>query len=181
MADPFRLNDFFAPKRVEIQPRPPTFPSTTQADPNNLMLLADMLKRTQRQRIEENSPATLPSSVAATPPALPPFNVMPAAATAPPVIPTQSATVADARAMPAAPVVPPTVPPVAAPMTPPNPAPNLPPASDAQSNLPPMPPPAQIGPVATSTSIWDTLKKMLANGQVPEGYRGAMGEMIKNT
>lgn len=67
----------------------------------------------------------------------------------------------------------------------PNPAPSLPPANQP-SDMPAMPPPVNIGAApgqqqALSTDIWGTLKRMFANGQVPEGYRGVMGEMLKNT
>jgi len=129
-----------------------------------LEALANLLKTTQSRRIAEQRPMTPPVTV-----------------------PNQAANfapMAGPQAMGAAMPQPAVAPPMA-PMTPPNPAPNLPPASDAQSNLPMQSATAAdafaVGPQPISSGIWDTLKKMLANGQVPEGYRGAMGEMIKNT
>jgi hypothetical protein len=69
-------------------------------------------------------------------------------------------------------------------------------APQVASAAPPMPPgnePMPLDPnVMQSTSsidnriankpesVWETMKRLFANGQVPEGYRGAMGEMIKN-
>ncbi len=222
MPDPFGLNQYFAPKRVVIQPRPETPPSTALANPNTLMQLADLLKATQARRAAENAPqtppVTVPSSVpnygalagpqgmgAATPginPAAPPVAMPPSGAGAniggmvgsavgqsmsPPNYGALAAPQNAGAAMP-----PPVPPQAAAPMPAIDPSPQpvnpAPPVAPGSQGLPAMsapiaingPGPGANGQQAISTSIWDTWKKMFANGQVPEGYRGAMGEMIKN-
>ena len=76
-------------------------------------------------------------------------------------------------------VVPPAGPPPAAPMVPPTsvqPGDQTLPSTMTQSATAA----DAMNPMAQAPSVWDTFKKMLAQGQVPEGYRGAMGEMIKN-
>ncbi len=41
-----------------------------------------------------------------------------------------------------------------------------------------MPSPTQIGP--NTPGFWERINKAMAAQQIPDGYRGAMGEMIKN-
>ncbi len=43
-----------------------------------------------------------------------------------------------------------------------------------------MPPPTQIGGPNTP-GFWERFNKAIKSGQVPESYRGVMGEMIKNS
>lgn len=58
----------FAPPEL-----PPTPTSTVATDPNALAQLAEMLRRGQAQRVAENTPPTMASSVRSTPPPLPPY------------------------------------------------------------------------------------------------------------
>lgn len=80
MADPFNIERYFAPKRVVIEPKPLTPESTVRADPNALMALADLLKRTQMRRVDEQRPGTPDASVSLPSPpdvTMPPFQVPP--------------------------------------------------------------------------------------------------------
>jgi hypothetical protein len=148
------------------------------ADPA-LLALANLLKQTQHRRVEENRPATSPAYQ------------MPQGGLPPYQQPGMSLDPAAYISSPA-PAIP--RPGAVAPMAPPAAIPGG--APQVASAAPPMPPgnePMPLDPnVMQSTSsidnriankpesVWETMKRLFANGQVPEGYRGAMGEMIKN-
>ncbi len=131
-----------------------------------LAQLADMLKRTQHRRVMENMPPPTPPATAQA--SLPPFQIPgmnDSPVGTPPFMPPQR------QAMPAPAPPPVTTPPVVAPgdQTLPSTVTRSATAADAGN------------PISQPMSVWDTFKKMPAQGQVPEGYRGAMGEMIKNS
>ncbi len=130
-----------------------------------LAQLADMLKRTQHRRVIENAPpATPPATAQASLPnfQIPGMNTSPVGT--PPFLPPQSPAAAPMAAPPAMPPAQANAPPVIAP---------------GDQTVPPLPPPTQIGGPSTP-GWWERFNKSIASGQVPEGYRGAMGEMIKN-
>jgi hypothetical protein len=69
--------------------------------------------------------------------------------------------------------------PPAPPAMPPTQTASVPPAiAPGDQTVPAMPPPTQIGP--NTPGFWERINKALAAQQIPDGYRGAMGEMIKN-
>ncbi len=130
-----------------------------------LEMLANLLKSTQHRRAMENTPS---STVAATPPQLPQFQIPGMNASpvgTPPFLPPQQAA-----------AISPVAPPQTA-ATPSSPPPTVSPG-DQPGALPPMPSPTQIGP--NTPGFWDRINKAMAAQQIPDGYRGAMGEMIKN-
>jgi hypothetical protein len=130
----------------------------------SLNALAEMLKRTQHRRVIEGAPPTPPAVAHAS---LPPFQIPGlnnSPVGTPPFLPPQSP--AANSAMP-----PPAMPPTQTASVPPAIAPG-------DQTVPAMPPPTQIGP--NTPGFWERINKALTAQQVPDGYRGAMGEMIKN-
>ena len=104
----------------------------------------------------------------------------------PPFIPPQAAAniganvgtgIGGAVAPPTPPVTVQATPPMASPMASPAAPPTVPPGDQG---LPPMPPPIQIGGGPSTPGFWERFNKAISSGQVPEGYRGVMGELIKN-
>ena len=142
-------------------------------DPS-LAALAEMLKRTQHQRVMENpTPASSSVTIPATPPALPQFQ----SPTAGSMLPSM------AQYMKATPPINPDAPPIStAGAVPINAPPSVQPGDQTLPSTMTQSATAAdaMNPIAQAPSVWETMKKLLAQGQIPEGYRGAMGEMIKN-
>ena len=130
-----------------------------------LEMLANLLKSTQQRRALENRPRTPPATATAQ---MPPFQIPGMNASpvgTPPFLPPQQA----AAISPVAPAQ--------TASTPVSPPPTVSPG-DQPGALPPMPSPTQIGP--NTPGFWERINKAMAAQQIPDGYRGAMGEMIKN-
>ncbi len=114
-------------------------------------------------------PETRPVNVAATPPALPNFQapggMMPEFTNAP---------------RPIQPSGPPPAPPMTA--TPAMPPPSVAPGDQTMPSNPTQSATAADAgnPIAQAPGFWDRWKMMLPQGQVPQQYRGVMGEQIGN-
>ncbi len=137
------------------------------ANDPSLAALAALLKRTQGQRVMENSPQTV--HVAATAPALPSYQA------APSMLPSM-ADYMKKQAPPVAPAPTPVAPPVQTAQPPMQPPPSIAPG-DQPGVVPPMPPPTQIGP--NTPSFWERLNMANRAQQVPN-YGMAMGQQLQN-
>jgi hypothetical protein len=141
----------------------------------SLNALAEMLKRTQHRRVIEGAPPTPPAVAHAS---LPPFQIPGlnnSPVGTPPFLPPQSP--AANSAMP-----PPAMPPTQTASVPPAIAPGdqtVPPGVQPVTDMGMINGPgAGSGP--NTPGFWERINKAMAAQQIPDGYRGAMGEMIKN-
>ncbi len=136
-----------------------------------LEMLANLLKSTQHRRAMENTPSTPPATATAQ---LPPFQIPGMNASpvgTPPFLPPQQAAAISPIA------------PAQTPSTPVSPPPTVSPG-DQPGAIPPVTDMGFVngaGPGGPNTpGFWERINQALKAQQIPDGYRGVMGEMIKN-